>query len=410
MYQNNTDGEVKINSSINQDPSKPATIGEIIQIISSTIPIITILGTLFGAFITYIYLDSINQKSIFPDIISTPSVFLSVSIVFSLMLFCLFLSLSIPSYILFFNRNKKSGNKQIIYGMNQLLFCLILCSPIGLFLIFILIKKYTLKDLNNELIITLMLIFPLIIYLIGVFSYKIKFLKNSKNFKNIKIKNFWQGAVFSFFIPVLANFYPIVFIFIPISNNWININYHNIFFLSTLFLPAINIVLLSFIIFNTGSSIRDKILSIYLFLFIISFYFYFVVINISDNFPSRLLLPLRIIESNQNSSWYLIHDRYNEKEISGIDAFDLHAIKLIFSCNENEDGCSKTANKRKNALYGYMAWNLGDTKVFCPKSVSFLENKEINNTKKSSKCIIIKSEFIQILDENYISNKSFENK
>ena len=397
MYQKKANSQKKVNF---------LTIQDLNNLISSAIPAITILGTIFGASITYKYLDSINQKSIFPDIIGTPSAFLSVSIVFSLMLFCIFISLSIPYSILFFNENKKVENKKIIYGMNQLLFCFVLCSPIVLFLILMLIKTYILKELNNQLIIFLMLIFPLIIYLIGIFYYFI----NLKNFRNIKIKNFWQGVVFSFFIPMLANFYPIVFIFIPISNSWININYHDIFFLSTLFLPAINIILSSFIIFNERFSSGEKILVINLFSFIISFCFLCIIANISDNFPSRLLLPLRIIESNQDSLWYLIHDRYNEKEISGIDTFDLHAIKLTFSCNENKDKCSMAANGRKNALYGYMAWNLGDTKVFCPESVSFLEHDGVSNTEKSSKCIIIKSEFIQILDANHISNKSLENK
>ena len=400
---------------MHQNKVDSLTIQDANNLISNAIPVITILGTIFGASITYSDLDSINQKSIFPDIISTPSAFLSVSIVFSLMLFCIFISLSIPCSILFFNENKEIESKKIICGMNQLLFCFVLCSPIVLFLIFILIKTCTLKELNSQLIIYLMLISPLIIYLIGVFSYfkkfyKIRFFKNSKNFRNIKIKNFWRGVIFSFFIPMLANFYPIVFIFIPISNSWININYHDIFFLSTLFLPAMNIISSSFIIFNERFSSREKILAINLFSFIISFCFLCIIANISDNFPSRLLLPLRIIESNQDSSWYLIHDRYNEKEISGIDTFDLHAIKLTFSCNENKDKCSMAANGRKNALYGYMAWNLGDTKVFCPESVSFLEYDGVSNTEKSSKCIIIKSEFIQILDANYISNKSLENK
>lgn len=255
-----------------------------------------------------------------------------------------------------------------------------------------------------------MLISPLLIYLIGTYYYERKFLKKcknakgSKNFKNIKIKNFWWGATFSFFIPFLANFYPVAFIFIPISNNWINTNYHDIFFFVTLFLPMANIILSSFVIFNVNFSNKEKILAIYSFLFIISFCFFFASINISNNFPSRLLLPLRIIESNQNSSWYLIHGKYNEKEINGINTFDLHTIKLNFSCTETKDeNCSKTTNNRKNALYGYMAWNLGDTKVFCPKSVSFLDQDAASNIEeKSSKCIVIKNEFIQILDNRYI--------
>lgn len=400
MYQKKVNSQKKINF---------LAIQNLNNIISSVIPVITISGTIFGASIIYGYLDSINQKSIFPDIIGVPSAFLSVSIVFSLMILCLFLSLSIPYSILFFNEHKKTENKKIISGMNQLLFCLVSCSPIFLFLIFVL------GELNSESIFVLMLIFPLLIYLIGTYCYKRKFLrkhkdsKGSKNFKNIKIKKFWQGVIFSFFAPVLANFYPIAFIFIPISNNWININYHDLFFFATLFLPAANIILSSFIIFNMDLSSKDKILAAYLFLFIVSLCFYFVSINISNNFPSRLLLPLRIIESNKNSSWYLIHGKYNEKEINGINAFDLHTIKLNFSCTENKDkSCSKIANSRKNALYGYMAWNLGDTKVFCPESVSFFDQDAANsNIKKSAKCIVIKSEFIQILDERYISNNGF---
>ena len=170
------------------------TIQDANNLISNAIPVITILGTIFGASITYSYLDSINQKSIFPDIIGTPSAFLSVSIVFSLMLFCIFISLSIPYSILFFNENKKVENKKIIYGMNQLLFCFVLCSPIVLFLILMLIKTYILKELNNQLIIFLMLIFPLIIYLIGIFYYFI----NLKNFRNIKIFGKEWFSPFSF--------------------------------------------------------------------------------------------------------------------------------------------------------------------------------------------------------------------
>lgn len=103
MYQKKANSQKKVNF---------LTIQDLNNLISSAIPAITILGTIFGASITYKYLDSINQKSIFPDIIGTPSAFLSVSIVFSLMLFCLFLSLSIPYSILFFNEHKKTESKK----------------------------------------------------------------------------------------------------------------------------------------------------------------------------------------------------------------------------------------------------------------------------------------------------------
>lgn len=172
MYQKKANSQKKVNF---------LTIQDLNNLISSAIPAITILGTIFGASITYKYLDSINQKSIFPDIIGTPSAFLSVSIVFSLMLFCLFLSLSIPYSILFFNEHKKTERKRIIYGMNQLLFCLVSCSPIFLFLILVWV------ELNSRSIVALMLISPLLIYLIGTYYYERKFLKKCKNAKGSKI-------------------------------------------------------------------------------------------------------------------------------------------------------------------------------------------------------------------------------
>lgn len=73
MHQKKVNSQKKINS---------LAIQNLDNIISSVIPVITISGTIFGASIIYGYLDSINQKSIFPDIIGVPSAFLSVSIVF----------------------------------------------------------------------------------------------------------------------------------------------------------------------------------------------------------------------------------------------------------------------------------------------------------------------------------------
>ena len=60
---------------MHQNKVDSLTIQDANNLISNAIPVITILGTIFGASITYSYLDSINQKSIFPDIIGTPSAF-----------------------------------------------------------------------------------------------------------------------------------------------------------------------------------------------------------------------------------------------------------------------------------------------------------------------------------------------
>ncbi|AKG14333.1 hypothetical protein [Moraxella bovoculi] len=56
-----------------------------------------------------------------------------------------------------------------------------------------------------------------------------------------------------------------------------------------------------------------------------------------------------------------------------------------------------------NVLYGYMAWNLGSTKVFCPQSVDFFDN-ESDNKEKSKKCPVIDGKYLQPISEHYLAN------
>lgn len=63
--------------------------------------------------------------------------------------------------------------------------------------------------------------------------------------------------------------------------------------------------------------------------------------------------------------------------------------------------CSTTPEQRNNALYGYMAWNLGDTKVFCPPTAENNKGKE-EAAKLAEECIVISGKSLQILNENYI--------
>ena len=72
-----------------------------------------------------------------------------------------------------------------------------------------------------------------------------------------------------------------------------------------------------------------------------------------------------------------------------------------------------------------MAWNLGNTKVFCPASVSNYKNAECKSTDKNkectedeqkrankkalSQCLVIDGKFLQIMDEQYIGMPEKEN-
>jgi hypothetical protein len=84
-------------------------------------------------------------------------------------------------------------------------------------------------------------------------------------------------------------------------------------------------------------------------------------------------------------------------------------LKQKFKCpilSENEKlkkgiDCSSKPEQRNNALYGYMAWNLGDTKVFCPPTAENNKGKE-EAAKLAEECIVISGRSLQILNENYI--------
>lgn len=113
---------------------------------------------------------------------------------------------------------------------------------------------------------------------------------------------------------------------------------------------------------------------------------------------------VRFAESHKNSSWYLLHNNFQQnngsQETNGIDKNDLLKLKQKFKCSilsekeKAEKGITCSPETRNNALFGYMAWNLGDTKVFCPAKRTEKLDKE---------CIVISGKALQIMPESYIS-------
>ena len=151
---------------------------------------------------------------------------------------------------------------------------------------------------------------------------------------------------------------------------------------------------------------------------------------------AKVLHPIHYVEFSSNSSWYLLHNNFQQnngsQETNGIDKNDLRKIKEKFNCSsflkkqerdniepQKKIHCSTTPEQRNNALYGYMAWNLGDTKVFCPPTVDNTltvddtktekEQQEERNRKKEQlrkECIVISGKALQIMPESYISTNT----
>ena len=128
---------------------------------------------------------------------------------------------------------------------------------------------------------------------------------------------------------------------------------------------------------------------------------------------AKVLYPIHYVEFRSNSSWYLLHNNFQQnngsQEISGIDKNDLLKLKQKFKCSalseteRKEIKCSPHFEQRNNALYGFMAWNLGDTKVFCPPTVNNTIEDEEQKKKLGKECIVISGKALQIMPESYIS-------
>ena len=213
-------------------------------------------------------------------------------------------------------------------------------------------------------------------------------------------------------------FFLIVFLALTCSEVIIIFLYiENIFF--SLFL-ILFIVGFDFIFYFLGAPILEQkmeknILAMIFFtsIFVISIMFIFTS-NPALFFKSNHFV--RFAENYENYSWYLLHNNFQQnngsQEINGIDKNDVLKLKQKFKCSALSETerkkikCSPHFEQRNNVLFGYMAWNLGDTKVFCPPTVDNTKGNEEEKEKLGKECIVISGKALQIMPESYISTNT----
>lgn len=367
------------------------------------ISISTIFGILYGFIISFNYLKEINYLFILPEIIGTPSSLLALllfPVLFLLLISLLFLScyfinnliLSlIPQidYIVLPNKNINYFFAPIFH----LIFSLILCTIYFFdYYIFGYDKNYTIIILLSNYILLNIIIFNCLKSEIQ-FAFLAKFL--------------WLSAVAKIIFSIILFFG--IFVFSTTAKNHISQ-------LATLALLLIAIVMVEFI---SCLDLQDKIFKknnksnkLWLIPIIIAFY---VVILIAYQFfvdiQGNSLYMVRYIEKPQNSSWYIIHNGNTTSEtINGMTKDDMEKQKELFNADECEKYKKECDNdkqevfqKRENTLYGYFAWNLGNTKVFCPQSVDFFDGED--NKEKSKKCLVIDGKYLQPISTEFLAQQ-----
>ncbi len=326
-----------------------------LETISKLIGILTVVGILFGGFVIFVYLLNINQLSILPDVISNPSSLIAAITIFIIIFIIIFLLYQLLVYLLL------PDSVLLIQDIRSLK------SP-----------KSNRSDKSVGWVVLLFIIFYL-----GFVYYLSQLLEIFLKYLYPQAKNIYPFVIMIIAVIVLNYFYK----------NWIKD--HNSIYKILIKKAMIYIIILCLLI----SGFSDKIAILYF---------------------------THIIETPGNSSWYLLHNNFQQnngsQEINGIDKNDLLKLKQKFKCSalseieRKEIKCSPHFEQRNNALFGYMAWNLGDTKVFCPPTVDNTlavddtkteeeQQKERNRKKEQlgKECIVISGNALQIMPESYIS-------
>ena len=329
-----------------------------LETISKLIGISTVLGILFGGIVIYIYLLKIDQLSILPEVISNPSNLIAAITIF-----------------------------------------------IAIFIIIILLYYLSSHLLSK-----------LILFFIKLFQVKQNF-RNPKFSKPIKFDEI-----------LLELFYIIILLcLIWISSNFLEIyleylfqqNDNNIY---VLFIPLVFWILRNYLRDNffkfCNSNLIEFFINVFTILAIVMCLFLLALSN-----KINVLNFTHFIEIPENSSWYLLHNNFQQnngsQEVNGIDKNDLIKLKQNFKCSilseeekaEKNIECSSIPEQRNNALYGYMAWNLGDTKFFCPPTtdntkIDDIEKWKIPAKKLAKECIVISGKALQIMPKSYISTNT----
>lgn len=355
-----------------------------LEIIVKSITVSSAAGIPVGCFLSYTYLNSIGQSSVFTEIISTPASLIAILAVLGLLFLIPFIAFAAPWVI-------RVNNKDSIELLEDSIKLL----------------KDSIELLKDS------------IELLDYFKLKIKIFKLKIKIFKLKLERFKLKILINLLsqksFVVILTMVPFTFISLKVST-WIPDNcYKILFLLFLLFMYILNLWAATNYDKNSMSNAKKSTWETP------AWYSVIVLLAIclfASTFSYRILILTRFIESTNDAAWYLLHNDSQKtdgsQEVSGINVEDLKKLKEKFTCSseKTKSNCFPEsllrAKYRANALYGYMAWNLGSTKVFCP--VSFpndssgadKHNKKENN---SSPCLVINSQYLQPLNARYISSK-----
>lgn len=339
------------------------------------ISIVTIISTVFGGSVVFAYLDNIGYLSLFPAIISSPSVLVVIILVAFSYLLVGGIGLFFP-YALFLHLRKNNPYYKRVFFNS--IFNTLSLGACFFCILFYFYEYLDDCDFFRRSLILVWVILP--IFTVAWWGIKLRYAKGKNKKWNKVLENGCYLFVCYLLTNVVSTLYGGLLLLGLIGDySWL------IFFVG--FVICFNIIIANSVFYV--KKVDDLVFWIlpFVFLFIIT-----VFIGINGNQVSeKMLYPVRFVERPSDASWYLLRSKLNNDN-TAISEFDLQRIQKAFHCVPGE-GCSLLyKNHRLNALYGYMAWNVGETRILCPKHI------ELDKLNKD-KCLVIESKYLQPMND-----------
>lgn len=360
----------------------PVSSCDFLKKLNLCLPLATLIAVFVGSTIIYNYLNKIGHIALFSEVISTPHLLTSTVILFLILIIFLFLFPLFYPYFLAKELKELKLNKKVFLFNIIIPFSIWICVTI-LAILFLNNKEITVfeKTLTNKMLINAVFLITFILILILTSILYLKSKIESNNYLDIFIIN----------TPLNLSQIMLITFGLLFSAHW---------FQEPSLLAAIIIVVIYalniYIIYISFPNLADKkwnnisLYSPFVLLVILAF----VMPSLPDsNIPNNILHKLGYIQKSSESKCYVVDSRF-------IDGYRLQSdkagdINIFDNWKKNfhfEEVCYKYGNP--NALYGYMLWNVGNTKIFCPENITPSDKEKIKK-----QCLKIKGDYLQLLPD-----------
>ena len=341
--------------------------------------LIPMVSMVIGAMIIHNYLNTIGFNGLFPDIILTSAVLALILIYIAIITTCIYIIpfLSLPmiyqEYKLASERKRVRWyvfllhllkSKSIMKKRRRAIWC-----AFGLYVLMFVILIVTF--LSGSLLLSVFILFTIPYFVFSLFkrinNRQFVSLLNKEDFSNIMLM----------LIHHLCFIWSIL-LFLLVGYAWVAKSW--IFYIMAVCFYVINSIILLSSVYKKKIDISPK----FYYGLSLSMLFLFCLLFITmeqSTFINHVLISLGYIEDESKSKLYVVNDNVFTLDKEKDNSLLLSVVRNHF------------LHIKPDVYYGYMAWNVGEIKVFCPHDT----NKEYY------KCLPVKRDYLQLIPAS--SNK-----